>query len=132
MPSPLTHHSKAIVDLLKRHGVGDQRVDLDFVIHVPIDYLGDVGAATRATERGTAPRAPSDQLEGTRRDLLTTTGNADDDRFTPAFVASIPKLRASDGHCRRIRRCNQRRRQSARQDDRRARPCLCSARACWD
>ena len=45
------HQVERVVDLLERHGVGDQIVDVDLAVHVPVDDLGHVGAATRAAER---------------------------------------------------------------------------------
>src|SRR5262249_54302490 len=63
------HQLESFVDVRQRHGVRDHRIDLNLAFHVPIDNLRDVGASARAAERRALPDAPSDQLEGARRDL---------------------------------------------------------------
>src|SRR5690606_9554484 len=44
------HEVEAFVDLLERHGVGDQVVDVDLAVHVPVDDLRHIGPPARATE----------------------------------------------------------------------------------
>ena len=34
------HEIKGLVDIVQRHRVGDEFVDLDFAIHVLIDHIG--------------------------------------------------------------------------------------------
>src|SRR5690606_14642868 len=44
------HQVKALVDLVQRQGVGDQIIDIDFAIHVPVHDTGNIGTATRPAE----------------------------------------------------------------------------------
>src|SRR5574338_1731294 len=86
------HQVERVVDLLERHRVGDQRVDLALPVHVPVDDAGDVGAAARAAEGGALPGAARDELEGTRRDLGARGRDADDHRDAPAAVRALERL----------------------------------------
>src|SRR5207248_2681923 len=86
------HQFERIVYAVERHGVGDQVVDVDLSIHVPVDDSRYVGAASCSAEGRTAPNATGDQLEGTRRDFLAGTGDADDHALAPAFVAALEGL----------------------------------------
>src|SRR5262245_11148837 len=54
------HQVKGIVDLLERHGVRDQIIDVDPTIHVPVDDLGHVRTASRAAEGCAFPDAAGD------------------------------------------------------------------------
>src|SRR5689334_9723144 len=71
------HQVEAPVDLVEAQRVGDHRIDRDLPVHVPVDDLGHVGAALGAAERGAAPVAAGDKLEGTRGDLLPRLGDPD-------------------------------------------------------
>src|SRR5690606_41642081 len=82
----------------------DHRVDLDLAVHVPFDDLWHVGTAPGATERRSLPDAARDELEGTRADLLTGAGDADDDRLAPATVAGLQR-RAHDVDVARAVEC---------------------------
>src|SRR5262245_32413706 len=88
----LMHQIEAFVDLRKRHGVGDHRVDLNFLLHVPIDDLGHIAAPARAAEGRTLPDAPRHQLEGPCADLLAGAGDADDHAHAPAAMAGLQGL----------------------------------------
>ena len=66
----LVHQVEGRVDLVERHGVGDQVVDVDLALHVPVDDLRHVGAAARAAEGGALPDPAGDELERAGRDLL--------------------------------------------------------------
>src|SRR5262245_3937117 len=90
------HQVESLVDVRQRHGVRDHRIDLNLAFHVPIDNLRDVGASARAAERRALPDAPSDELEGARRDLGAGRGDADDDGLAPAAMARLQCL-AHDG-----------------------------------
>src|SRR3546814_11701903 len=48
----LVHEVEALVDVVERQGVGDEVVDVDLALHVPVDDLGHVGATARAAEGG--------------------------------------------------------------------------------
>src|ERR1700726_1121791 len=85
----VVHQVERGVDVGKRHGVGDHRIDLDFSLHVPIDDFRYIGAAAGAAEGGAAPHPAGDQLKRTRRDLLAGAGNADDDALAPAAMAAF-------------------------------------------
>src|SRR5262249_41411206 len=86
------HQVEGVVDFFQRHGVCDQVVDVDAALHVPVDDLRHIGAASRAAEGGALPDAAGDELERTRRDFLACAGDADDDRNAPTFVAALERL----------------------------------------
>ena len=88
----LVHQIEGAVDVAERHGVGDHRIDLDLPVHIPVDDPRHIGAAPGAAEGGSFPDAAGDELERTGRDLLTRTGDADDDADTPAAVAGLQRL----------------------------------------
>ena len=58
------HEIEGLVDLFQRHGVGDQVVDLDLALHVPVDDLRYIGAAAGATKGGAAPDRPVTSWKG--------------------------------------------------------------------
>src|SRR5947199_3440511 len=86
------HELERVVDLFQRHGVRDQIVDVDLVLHVPVDDLRDVGTAARPSESGALPHPSGDELERTRLDLLSGPGDADDGGDAPAPVAALEGL----------------------------------------
>src|SRR6185295_8144418 len=71
---------------------GDQIVDIDLLVHVPIDDLRYVGATPGAAESGPLPDAAGHQLERPGRDLLAGARDTDDDRDAPALVAAFERL----------------------------------------
>src|SRR5690606_30941418 len=71
--------------------VGDHRIDLDLSVHVPVDDLGNVGAALGPAKGGAAPIAAGDELEGARGDLLARLGHADDDAGAPTAMARLER-----------------------------------------
>src|SRR5882672_4914804 len=88
----LVHEVEAVVDPFQRHYVGDEVVDVDLLLHIPVDDLRYVGAAASAAEGGAFPHAPGDELEGARLDLLPGARDADDHRHAPAAVAALQRL----------------------------------------
>src|SRR5918993_4377265 len=88
----LVHQVEGGVDLVERHDVGDQRIDLDLALHIPVDDLRHVRAAPGAAEGGAAPDAAGDELERPRSDLLAGGGDADDDALAPAAVTAFERL----------------------------------------
>src|SRR5690606_23794393 len=80
------------VDLLERHRVRDEIVDVDLAVHVPVHDPRHVGAAAGAAEGAAAPVAPGDELERARGDFLAGAGHADDDAGAPALVAALQRL----------------------------------------
>src|SRR3954468_12731632 len=85
------HQVEALVDLLELQNVSDHRVDRDLAVHIPVDDLRNVGASLRAAERGAAPVAAGDELEGAGGDLPPCFGDADDDRRAPAAMAGLER-----------------------------------------
>src|SRR4029077_3300869 len=81
-----------MIDLVERHNVGDQVVDIDLAVHVPVDDFGHVGTAARAAESRAFPDAAGDELKWPRGNLLAGTGDTDDDAFAPAAVAAFQGL----------------------------------------
>ncbi len=71
------HQIEGGIDIGERHGVGDQVVDVDLALHVPVDDFGHVGARFGAAERGAAPHPPGHQLKRPGRNFLASAGDAD-------------------------------------------------------
>src|SRR5262249_61984654 len=88
----LVHQLEGAIDLLERHGVRHQVLDLEAATHVPVDILRQLGATACAAEGRAAPHASRDEEEGPRVDLLPGTRDADDDRLAPALVDAGERL----------------------------------------
>ena len=58
------HQVEGRVDLLERHGVGDEIVDVDLPLHVPVDDLRHVRATARAAEGGALQTRPVTSWNG--------------------------------------------------------------------
>src|SRR6185312_5538248 len=86
------HEIECFVDLLERHHVRDEIVDVDLLVHVPVDDLRDIRAAPRTAERGALPYPAGHELERPGLDLLSRPGDPDDHRHTPAAVAAFERL----------------------------------------
>src|ERR1700752_1235731 len=59
----LVHELEALVDVLERQLVGDQVVDVDLLLHIPVDDLRDVGPAPGAAKGRALPNPAGHQLE---------------------------------------------------------------------
>jgi hypothetical protein len=57
------HQVEGFIDFLKRHRVGDEIVDVDFLFHVPINDLWNICAAPRAAEGRPFPYPSGDELK---------------------------------------------------------------------
>src|SRR6478672_9118996 len=88
----LVHQIEALVDPVEWQNVGDQIVDVDLPVHVPVDDLRNVRAAACAAEDGAFPDAAGHELERTRTNLLSRACNADDHRYAPPAVAAFERL----------------------------------------
>src|SRR5579871_5726786 len=86
------HQIDGMVDLLDRHHMSNQIIDVDLLIHVPVDDTRHFGSAANAAECRTAPVASRDELERTGVDLLTRAGHADDHGGTPTTMAALERL----------------------------------------
>src|SRR5438874_277155 len=86
------HQVEALVDVLELQGVRDQIVDVDLLLHIPIDDLRDVGAAPGAAERGSLPHSAGHELKRPSADLLPRCGDTDDDADAPAAMAAFQGL----------------------------------------
>lgn len=93
----LMHQMKRVIDLIKRHGVSDHLVNIDFPLHAPVDDLGDVRSTSCTTERGTAPGPPRHQLEGACGNFLSCTGHTNNAALPPSLVTALKSL-AHDIH----------------------------------
>uniref|UniRef100_A0A0N5A603 LigA n=1 Tax=Parastrongyloides trichosuri TaxID=131310 RepID=A0A0N5A603_PARTI len=91
------HQIEGRVDLIKRHGVGDQLIDIDLAIHVPVNDFRHIGAAARTAECCAFPDTAGDQLERTGGDFLASFGHADDDALAPAAVTGFQRLTHDHG-----------------------------------
>src|SRR5271169_6118619 len=86
------HQVEAGVDVVEGQLVGDQIVDVDLAVHVPIDDSWHVGASFGAAKGGSFPHPASDQLEGPGGNLLAGAGDADDDADAPTPVSAFERL----------------------------------------
>jgi hypothetical protein len=87
----LMHEIKSPVDIFKRHRESDELVDLDVAFHILVDHTRQLRTSFATAERCASPNSTCHQLEGTSGDFLSGTGNAHDDRFTPALVATLKR-----------------------------------------
>ena len=86
------HQLEGLVDTLQRQHVGDQLIDANLLIHVPVDDTWHIGAAPR-TAKSTAPPDPAgDQLKRARCDLLACACHTDNDAFAPTLVSALEGL----------------------------------------
>jgi hypothetical protein len=58
------HQLKGFVDALYRHYMGDQVVDIDFALHVPVHDFGHIGAASGASKCVALSVASGHELKG--------------------------------------------------------------------
>src|SRR5579864_3697312 len=86
----LVHQIEGVVDLLQRHHVRDQRIDLDLLVHVPVHDLRHIGSATRPAKRRPLPHPPRHQLERPRLDLLPPPRPPHDHPHPPPPVPTPP------------------------------------------
>lgn len=87
----LVHQFERLVDLLQRHGVGDEVIEAEFTLHVALHIARQFAATANPAEGATAPDPAGHQLERTGADLLTRSGDADDDRLAPTLVAALQR-----------------------------------------
>src|SRR6187402_1424618 len=83
------HQVEAFVDLLEGQNMGDEIVDIDLAVHVPVDDARHVGAAAGAPEGRAQPLPPGDELEGPRADFRARWGHANDDGLAPAAMGAF-------------------------------------------
>src|SRR5579864_3937411 len=72
--------------------MGDQIIDVDFAIHVPVDDFRHVGSTPCPAERGSFPHPSGDELEWTGFDLLPRACDADNYRDAPTTVTALERL----------------------------------------
>src|SRR5690606_13301982 len=85
------HQIERAVDVLERHRVRDELVDLDLAVEILIDHARQLAAPLHAAERAAPPDAAGDELERPRADLLPGGRDADDRRLAPALVAALER-----------------------------------------
>src|SRR5882762_4366214 len=88
----LVHQVEALVDVGELQLVCDQVVDVDLLIHVPVDDFRHIASALGAAKRGAFPYAAGDELERARLDFLARARDANDHRHAPALVAAFQGL----------------------------------------
>ena len=66
---PTLHQIKALDNVVKRHGVRNQIIDIDLAFHLPVDDFRNVGATPCAAECGAFPVAVRHELERSRSHL---------------------------------------------------------------
>src|SRR5262249_32370750 len=70
----------------------DQIVDVDLLVHVPVDDLRHIRAPARTAESGALPHPSGDELERPGLDLLTRAGDPNDHGHAPAAMAALERL----------------------------------------
>lgn len=83
------HVTKGLVDLVEWLAVSDELVDLEATLQVVGYETGQLAATLDTAESASLPYTTSDKLEGTSGDLLTSSGNTNDDGLSPALVAGL-------------------------------------------
>src|SRR3981081_1867713 len=58
------HQPEAVVDVVERDPVRDERVDVELAVEIQLHELGHLIASLDAAERGSAYTAPLDQKDG--------------------------------------------------------------------
>jgi hypothetical protein len=86
------HQIESFVDVLQRHGVSNQIVDVDLFLHVPVDDPRHFGTTSDTAKGGALPDATGDELERPCSNFLTSAGDTDDDALAPAAVAAFQSL----------------------------------------
>src|SRR5665213_400511 len=86
------HELESVVDLLDRHHMGDEVVDIDLLVHVPVDNARHLGTATDTAECRAFPDAPGDELERPGADFLAGAGDANNHRYAPATMRALERL----------------------------------------
>src|ERR1700716_2234051 len=86
------HQIEGLVDVLERHFVRDEIIDVDLAVHIPIDYLRYLRSSAHAAECSSLPDASGHQLKRSSADFLARSGHADDDRHSPAAMAAFQRL----------------------------------------
>jgi len=84
---PSMHVTEPVIDLCQGSVVRDVFVNFDFAGEIVCNEARDLCPAFDTTKRGSAPGTTSHQLEGPSRDFLARSGNADNGRYTPSFMA---------------------------------------------
>src|SRR5579872_4347133 len=85
------HQGESFVDAVKRHRMGDHRVDLNPSLHVPLHDFRHVGTAACAAKGGAAPDSPRHQLKWSCGNFLACAGDTDDDALSPAAMAAFKR-----------------------------------------
>src|ERR1700689_5112330 len=75
----LMHQVESLVDAMQWQGMGDQWIDRDLALHVPIHDLGYLGPATHSAKGGALPDPAGNELEGPGLYFLSCPRNSDDD-----------------------------------------------------
>src|SRR6187200_2097051 len=86
------HEIETLVDILQLEDMGDHGVDLDFPVHVPVNDLRHIGAASRAAERSALPDAAGHELERPGGNFLAGFRDPDHHRDPPAAMAGLERL----------------------------------------
>ena len=75
------HKIECLVDVFQWHGMGNQIVNIDFLVHVPVDDFRHISTTACPTKGRAFPGASGYQLERSGRNFLPGTGYTDDIGF---------------------------------------------------
>src|SRR3546814_6061963 len=81
------HQFEAFVDLVQTQCMGDEVVDVDLAVHIPVDDLGNIGTAACAAECRAFPFASGNQLEGAGGDFGAGLGHRSEEH-----TSELPSL----------------------------------------
>src|SRR5688572_32512100 len=85
----LVHEVETLVDVRERQAMGDQIVDVDLAVHVPVDDPRHIAASLRTAESRPFPHAASDELKRAGPNLLAGARDTNDHRYAPTLVAAL-------------------------------------------
>src|SRR2546421_5676785 len=86
------HPLEGVVDLFEGDEFGDQLIDFDFALHIPVDEAGELAAAAAAAEGGAGEDAAGDQHPRGDTDVLSRPGNADESALAAAVMDRLERL----------------------------------------
>ncbi len=72
--------------------MSDQVIDINLLVHIPIDDPRHIGTSSCTAKRRTSPRSTCDQLKRSGRNFLTGAGYSNDTTLAPALVGTFQCL----------------------------------------
>merc|ERR1719494_553147 len=86
---PCMHNIECFIDLIQSEVMGDEFINLQFVIHVLINKFWNRVTTLVTSKSRSFPNSAGHQLEGSGTDLLASCSDTNDNRFSPTLVAGF-------------------------------------------